>query len=130
NATQMLVVLLTVFFGVTFTLMNPRPIFGAVFAVIPERHHAQALVILQRIGRFVPDWACATLVGMVTIGLLVFLLMWPIFGFMDALVLGLIAGVFEAVPYIGPILSAVPALLFALGEGGATPLWVLLAYCS
>jgi len=48
----------------------------------------------------------------------------------DALVLGLIAGAFEAIPYLGPILSAVPALLFALGEGGMTPVWVLLAYLA
>jgi predicted PurR-regulated permease PerM len=43
-------------------------------------------------------------------------------------VLGLIAAVFEAIPYLGPLLSAVPALLFALSEGGLTPLWVLLVY--
>jgi len=37
NTTQMFIVLVTVFFGVTFTLMNPRPIFGALFSVVPER---------------------------------------------------------------------------------------------
>ena len=130
NAAQILVVLVTVFFGVTFTLMNPRPIFGAMFSLVPERHHDQALAIVQRVGKFVPGWAGATLLGMLTIGLLVFLLMWPIFGFMDALVLGLIAGVLEAIPFLGPILSAVPALLFAVGKGGMTPLWVVLAYCA
>jgi predicted PurR-regulated permease PerM len=57
---------------------------------------------------------------MLTVGLMVFLLMWPFFGFLDAMVLGLIAAVFEAIPYLGPFLSAVPALLFALGEGGLT----------
>jgi predicted PurR-regulated permease PerM len=41
---------------------------------------------------------------------------------------GLIAGVLEAVPFLGPLLSAVPALLLALGQGGMTPLWVVLAY--
>jgi predicted PurR-regulated permease PerM len=130
NAAQILVVLVTVFFGVLFTLMNPRPIFGAMFSLVPERHHAQTLTIMQRIGKFVPGWAGSTLLGMLTIGLLVFLLMWPIFGFMDALVLGLIAGVLEAVPFVGPLLSAVPALLFALGKGGMTPLWVVLAYLA
>ena len=44
--------------------------------------------------------------------------------------LGVIAGLFEAIPYLGPILSAVPALLFAMGEGGMTPFWVLLAYLA
>lgn len=130
NTAQLLVVLVTVFFGVTFTLMNPRPIFGAIFSLIPERHHPQSLTIMQRIGKFVPGWAAATLLGMATIGLLVFLFMWPIFGFMDALVLGLIAGILEAVPYLGPLLSAVPALLFALAKGGSTPMWVVLAYLT
>ena len=130
NGAQILVVLVTVFFGVIFTLMNPRPIFASMFSLVPDRYHHRALTIMQRIGDFVPRWAGATLLGMVTIGLLVFLLMWPIFGFMDALVLGLIAGVLEAVPFIGPILSAVPALLLAVGEGGLTPLWVLLAYIA
>jgi predicted PurR-regulated permease PerM len=130
NGAQMLVVLVTVFFGVTFTLMNPRPIFAAMFSLVTERHHDQTLTIVQRIGKFVPGWAGATLLGMLTIGLLVFLLMWPIFGFMDALVLGLIAGILEAVPFLGPLLSAVPALLLALGKGGMTPLWVVLAYLT
>ncbi len=130
NAAQILVVLVTVFFGVIFTLMNPRPIFGAMFSLVPERYHDQTLAIVQRIGKFVPGWAGATLLGMLTIGLLVFLLMWPIFGFMDALLLGLIAGVLEAVPFLGPLLSAVPALLFAVGKGGMTPLWVVLAYLA
>jgi len=130
NAAQILVVLVTVFIGVIFTLMNPRPIFGAIFLIVPERHHDQTLAIMQRVGRFVPTWAFATLLAMLTVGLLVILLMWPFFGFVDALLLGLIAGIFEAIPYLGPILSAVPALLFALGEGGMIPLWVLLAYLA
>jgi predicted PurR-regulated permease PerM len=130
NAAQILVVLVTVFFGVIFTLMNPLPIFRAFFLIVPVRHHEKTLIILQRIGRFVPTWAFATLLAMLTVGLLVFLLMCPFFGFVDALALGLIAGVFEAIPYLGPILSAVPAILFALGEGGMTTFWVLLAYLA
>jgi predicted PurR-regulated permease PerM len=130
NAAGILVVLVTVFFGVTVTLMNPRPIIGAMFALVPERHHARSLIILQRIARFLPRWAGSTLLGMLTIGLLVFLLMWPILGVTDALVLGLIAFVLDAIPFIGPILSAVPAVLLAIGQGGMTPLWVVLAYVA
>jgi predicted PurR-regulated permease PerM len=130
NAAQIVVVLVTVFFGVVFTLMNPRPIFGTLFAWMPERHHAQTLTIVQRIGKFVPGWVASTLLGMLTIGTLVFLVMWPIFGFMDALVLGLIALILEAIPYIGPMLAAVPAILFAIGKGGYAPLWVVFAYIA
>lgn len=130
NGGQILVVLITVFFGVTFTLMNPRPIIGTMFSIVPERHHDQALIIVQRIGKVVPSWALATLTGMVAIGLLVFLCMWLILGFEDGLILGLIAGVLAAIPFLGPILSAVPALLLSLGKGGMTPLWVLFAYLA
>jgi len=128
DGTQIFVVLVTVFFGVIFTLMDPRPIFAAIFLVIPEAYHSKALIIMQRIGQFAPSWAGSMLMGMITIGVLVFLVMWPIFGFKDALVLGLIAGVFESVPFLGPVLSTVPALLLALGKGGMAPLWVLLAF--
>lgn len=130
SAAEMVVVLVTVFFGVIFTLMNPRPIFVAIFSLVHEPHHERALRVMQRVAEFVPQWALSTLLGMLTIGSLVFLLMWPIFGFMDALILGVIAGVLEAVPYLGPTLSAVPGMLLALGKGGMTPVWVLLAYIA
>ncbi len=130
NSAQIAVVLITVFFGVVFTLMNPRPVFAAILGLFPARQHGHAVIVLQRIGTFVPMWAGATLLGMMTIGFLVFLLMWPIFGLMDALVLGLVAFTLEAIPFLGPILSAVPALLLAFGEGGLTPVWVVLAYIT
>ncbi|MDZ4848432.1 MAG: AI-2E family transporter [Pirellulaceae bacterium] len=128
NGVQVLVVLVTVFFGVIFMLMNPRPILAAIFSLVPERQHPQAVIIMHRICRFAPAWGGSTLAGMVTIGVLVFFLMWPLLGLMDALVLGLIAGLLESVPFLGPTLSTVPAILLAIGKGGLTPLWVLLAY--
>src|SRR4029453_3559833 len=42
-------------------------------------------------------------------------------------VLALLAGLFEAVPMIDPILAAVPALLIALPLGWAKVIWVLVA---
>jgi predicted PurR-regulated permease PerM len=130
NTTEMLIVLVTVFFGVTFSLMNPRPIFGALFSVVPERHHLRTLAIMVRIARFVPRWAAAVFISMLTIGSLFFLLMWPIFGFADALMLGLIAFLLSAIPFLGPLLTLIPALLLAIGKGGMTPVWVVLAYLA
>jgi predicted PurR-regulated permease PerM len=130
STTEMLIVLITVFFGVAFALMNPRPVFAAFFSVVPERHHARTVVIMRRIARFVPHWAAAMFISMLTVGSLFFLLMWPIFGFADALMLGLIAFVLAAIPFLGPMLTLIPALLLAIGEGGMTPLWVVVAYLS
>ena len=128
NGVQVLIVLVTVFFGVIFMLMNPRPIIAAIFSLVPERQHPQAVLIMHRICRFAPAGGGSTLAGMLTIGVLVFFLMWPLLGLMDAMVLGLIAGLLESVPFLGPTLSAVPAVLLAIGKGGMTPLWVLIAY--
>ncbi len=130
NTTDILIVMATVLFGVIFCLMNPRPIFGAFFSVIPERHHPKTLTIMVRIANFVPIWAASVLVSMVTIGSLFFILMWPIFQFSDAIMLGLIASIFSAIPFLGPILTLIPAILLAIGEGGLTPMWVVLAYVS
>ena len=128
--TDMVIVLVTVFVGVVFSLMNPRPIFGAFFSMVPQRNHDRMLAIMVRIATFVPRWAGSVLISMVTIGSLFFLLMWPIFGFIDAVLLGLIATLFSVVPFLGPILTLIPALLLALGQGGMTPWWVVLAYCA
>lgn len=110
--------------------MNPRPIFGALFSLVPERHHIRFLVIMQRIVRFVPRWAMSVLISMLTIGSLFFLLMWPIFGFADAIMLGLIAFLLSVIPFLGPLLTLIPDLLIAIGAGGMTPVWVLLAYAA
>jgi predicted PurR-regulated permease PerM len=128
NGLQILVVLVTVFFGVIFMLMNPRPVLAAIISLVPENHQERAVMIMNSISRFMPIWAGATFLGMITIGGLVFVFMWPIFNFMDALILGMTAGILEAIPFLGPIFSTIPALLLAFGEGGMTPLWVLLAY--
>ncbi len=53
NGAQILVVLITVFLGVVFTLMNPRPIFGALLTLFAMRHHDKTVIILRRIGNFI-----------------------------------------------------------------------------
>jgi predicted PurR-regulated permease PerM len=39
-----------------------------------------------------------------------------------------IAAFAEFVPYVGPIMAAIPALLLALGEGNEAMLWVVLLF--
>ena len=45
-----------------------------------------------------------------------------------SLALGAIAGVTNLVPFIGPILGAIPALVVAIAQGGWLVLWVLILY--
>ena len=50
-----------------------------------------------------------------------------VIGLPYALVLGLINGLFEALPMIGPVLGMVPALLIALATSPEKAIWVLVA---
>lgn len=51
-----------------------------------------------------------------------------IIGVPSALVLGLIAGIFEVLPNIGPYLGAIPAILVALATNPFSAIWVALAF--
>jgi predicted PurR-regulated permease PerM len=51
-----------------------------------------------------------------------------IIGIPFALLLGLIAGIFEALPYVGPILGAIPAIVVALLYEPGTAIWVAVAF--
>jgi predicted PurR-regulated permease PerM len=130
NVVSLLVIAVTVFFGTIFTLLDPYPIASVCFAVVPERYHPQAVEIFKKIALFVPRWAIATLLAMLVIGMLVFLSMWPLLGFGNALTLGLISGTLESVPYLGALVSSIPGLLLAMSKGDWMPLWVLLVYLA
>ena len=45
-----------------------------------------------------------------------------------ALALGVIAGFTNLIPFVGPVLGAIPALIVAIPQGGLTFLWVLLLF--
>ncbi|WP_353930622.1 AI-2E family transporter [Okeanomitos corallinicola TIOX110] len=45
-----------------------------------------------------------------------------------ALALGVIAGFTNLIPFLGPVLGAIPALIVAIPQGGLTFLWVLLLF--
>jgi len=64
---------------------------------------------------------CLFVGGLATIALF-------IIGIPFALVLGLIAGLFEALPYVGPILGAIPAVFVALLADPVSAIWVAIAF--
>jgi predicted PurR-regulated permease PerM len=64
---------------------------------------------------------CLFVGGLATLALL-------LIGVPFALVLGLIAGIFEILPFVGPILGAIPALVVALLADPWSALWVAIAF--
>ncbi|NEZ59104.1 AI-2E family transporter [Adonisia turfae] len=89
-----------------------------------ERILAQVPPMGQRIGGYLRGRIVVSALLSVATGVGLSLL-----GLRDLAVgLGAIAGITNLIPFLGPILGAVPALLVAIPQGGWTFLWVLLLY--
>lgn len=99
---------------------------GAVHLVpIPKRERAREL--LSALGRGLRWWLIGRIASMVVVGALTAVGLL-IIGVPLAFTLGFIAAVLSFVPYIGPIASAVPAMLVALAESTQLVLYVVLVY--
>lgn len=70
-------------------------------------------------------WFFGQLVSMALVGLLAGLGFWWI-GLPSPAALGLIAGVTNFIPFIGPFIGSAPAVVFAFGDGLATVGWTIL----
>ncbi len=86
--------------------------------VTPKRHQSYVAGLWRRSQTKIGLWMQGQLILAVLIGVLVYLSLM-ILGVPHALVLALIAGLFEIIPVFGPILAAVPAVMIALVSGGA-----------
>lgn len=117
---------LVVFGGVYFAL-QPEIYKSGLALLFPRRLRADARETIEVCGSALRLWLLGQLVAMLLVGLLTTLGLWLV-GIESALALGLIAGLAEFVPIVGPILAAVPGLMLGLAQGGSTALWVLLVY--
>lgn len=87
--------------------------------VTPRHYQAYVLGLWKRSQHKIGLWMQGQLILALLMGVLVYLGL-TILGVPHALVLAVIAGVFEIIPVFGPTLSAVPAVTVAFVGGGAT----------
>lgn len=112
---------------------------GIYFAADPELYRRGALRLLPparrpQVGRALGDagtalhkWLVAQLVVMVAVGVMTGIGL-KVLGVPLSLSLGLIAGLFEFVPVVGPIAATVPGVLLAFSKGPETALYALILY--
>ena len=101
---------------------------GAIKLVPPARRKVAAEAMLES-ERALRLWLKGQAIAMVVVGLLTGIGLWAL-GMPSALVLGLIAGLLEFIPFAGPILAAIPAVLLALAISPELALWVVLLYLA
>jgi predicted PurR-regulated permease PerM len=87
--------------------------------VVPSKHEDYAVDLWKRSRKKIGLWMQGQLLLGVIVGVLTYLGL-SILGVKHALFLALIAAMFELIPIFGPILSAIPAVMFALIDGGLT----------
>jgi len=87
--------------------------------ITPYKHEPYVLDLWRRTQIKIGLWLQGQLLLGLIVGLLTYLGL-SILGVPNALLLALIAALFELIPIFGPILAAIPAILFALLGGGVT----------
>jgi predicted PurR-regulated permease PerM len=95
--------------------------------LFPKRFRGIVKEIVGDAGRALRLWLLGQAISMCLIAVFSTLAVWAI-GLPSPLALGAIAGVAEFVPYVGPIIAAIPAVLVAVTNGPYSVLWTLAAY--
>lgn len=106
---------------------QPRLYRRGLIWLFPPRKHARVAEIFEGIAEALRLWLIGQLAQMVIIGALAVFAVWMI-GVPSPLALGLIAAIGEFIPYLGPIIAAIPAILVALTKSPEAALWTLFAY--
>ncbi len=95
--------------------------------IVPTAQQKVVMTLIQKVQRKMGLWV----VGQLILSIFIFALTYiglSILGIKYALFLAIIAGLLEVVPYVGPFLSAIPAIFFALIQSPALVIGVIVMY--
>jgi predicted PurR-regulated permease PerM len=127
TALQILTNFFLIVFGGVYLAIDPALYRDGLVMLFPAGVRERVRQTLNAAGRALKLWLLGQLFSMIITGTLTWLALL-IIGLPSAAGLGLIAGLLEFIPLLGPFLGAVPALLVALSQGFATALWTALAF--
>jgi predicted PurR-regulated permease PerM len=118
--------LLIIFLSIYFAA-DPDLYRRGALSLLPARHRERGSMIFDRIATVLRKWLITQLIAMATIGSVTTIVLL-ILDVKAAFALGLLAGLFEFIPTVGPILSAVPGVAMAFLDSPEKALYVLIAY--
>ena len=126
-ATGSIANLVLVFTVAIFLAINPGPYIQGALQLVPIHHRPRASAILKELGDKLWSWLAGQSLDMLVVAAMSGFGLW-ILGIPVALALGIIAGITNVIPYIGPFLGGTPAVLFALTQGPREALYVLILF--
>jgi len=99
---------------------------GGLFALVPRTHHIRLSRIMMNLETIIGAYIRGQLVTCLLIGAFTFVLLTAC-GVENAMALAVFAAVADVLPYVGAILSVVPAVIAALGHSTTAAIIVLVA---
>lgn len=127
SAVQTLFDILVLLFVTLFLALNPRLYSNGLLRLVPREQRPRAAEVLGATGYTLRWWLVGTLIRMVAVGVMTFAGLW-LLGVPLALVLAVLAFLLDFVPYFGPIIAAIPAILLGFTEGPQQALYVAALY--
>ncbi len=115
---------LMLFTGI-YLAASPKLYVNGFVRLFPERQHEKLQSALLGSGEALRKWLIGQSVSMVSVGVLTSLGLWAV-GAPLPLAVGIMAGLLEFIPVIGPVLAFVPGVLVALTEGPQIALYAAL----
>ena len=100
---------------------DPGIYINGAMRLVPVQHRPQAKELCAAAGKALWAWSAGQALDMLVVGVLSGVGLWVI-GVPLALVLGVVAGLFNFVPYIGAIIGAIPAVIIAFSMGSTAGL--------
>ncbi len=121
--------LLIVVFFAAFIAARPREYIDGFLLLVARKKRERLREVLEEIGRVLRRWMVAQSLLALCVGLLTGIGL-ALLGAPFAVALALLAGFMEFVPYIGPFVAAVPAILVGFAESPQLALWVALLFLA
>jgi predicted PurR-regulated permease PerM len=116
------------FLGIVFAA-TPGVYQRGLLALFPAHKEERVREVLDKTGETLWWWLIGRLISMTFIGVLTGVGL-ALLGVPLAFILGLLAALLSFIPNLGPILSALPAILLGLAQGPQTALWVAALYAG
>ena len=118
---------LVVIFGGIFLAAQPRFYRTGAIKLVPPARRELIADAMNHSERALNLWLKAQLISMTVVGTLTYIGL-TLLGVPSALALALIAFVLEFIPFAGPVLASIPAILLALLQSPDLALWVVGLY--
>jgi predicted PurR-regulated permease PerM len=115
------------FFGGVFMAANPPLYLDGFVRLFPTTYRRKLRTALVESGEALRKWLLGQMVSMSCVGTLVGVGLW-IIGAPLALVLGIIAGLLNFIPILGPVIATGPGLLVALTDSPRIAMYAAIVY--